>query len=71
MPSSDTYYKRGEAHLNARLTDDKVLFIRRSGMGLIELAERFGVSKSTIHRARTSRTWAHLSRSGLDSGNAQ
>ena len=70
MPSSQTFFKRGEDHLNAVLTDDKVLFIRRSGLGLNELADRFGVCKSTIHRARTSGSWKHLPRSGNPNGPA-
>ena len=68
VPSNQTFFKRGEDHLNAVLTDDKVMFIRRSGLGLNELAERFGVCKSTIHRARTSRSWKHLPRSGNPNG---
>ena len=70
MPSSETFYKQGEDHLNAKLTDERVLYIRRSGLGLIELSDQFGVSRSTIHRARTSRTWKHLPRSGNPNGAA-
>ena len=41
MPSSETFYKCGEQHPHHRLTDAAVLFIRRSGLGLNELAARF------------------------------
>lgn len=60
MPSSETFYKCGEQHPHHRLTDAAVLFIRRSGLGLNELAARFSVCRSTIHRARIGRSWAHV-----------
>jgi len=60
MPSSQTYFKRGEDHLNARLTDDRVKHIRKSSDGLSALAARFGVCKSTVHRAKIGRSWSHL-----------
>ena len=50
MPSSDTYYACGEKHPGARLTDEAVLFIRRSGWGLNALAAQFGVSTAKIHK---------------------
>ena len=60
MPSSETYYRCGEEHPHHRLSDSAVLFIRRSGLGLNELARMFGVSKSAIHRARVRISWRHL-----------
>lgn len=43
MPSSETFFKRGEDHQNAILTDEKVMYIRRSGLGLNEMSAMFGV----------------------------
>jgi|SoiMethySBSTD1v2_1073268.scaffolds.fasta_scaffold2216943_1 hypothetical protein len=60
MPKADGYFRAGEAHLNAKLTDAKVRHIRRSSAALDELARRFSVGKSAIHRARIGETWAHL-----------
>ena len=60
MPSSETFYRCGEEHPHHVLTDEKVLFIRRSGLGLSELAARFSVCRSTIHRARIGQSWLHV-----------
>ena len=60
MPSSQTYFRRGEDHVNARLTDARVRHIRRSGESIDVLARAFGVGRSAIHRARTGETWQHV-----------
>jgi hypothetical protein len=57
MPKSDSYFRRGEEHPHHRLTDSAVCFIRRSGLGLNELAAKFGVDKKTVWAARTSQRW--------------
>lgn len=52
----------GEAHNKAKLTDEIVLAIRANkGRELIEtLAARYGVSRSTIHRALSGEFWTHI-----------
>ncbi|MFA5607160.1 MAG: helix-turn-helix domain-containing protein [Leucobacter sp.] len=48
----------------SRLTEEQVVqarFLRfREGWSISELAERFGVSRATVHRAVRGETWAHL-----------
>jgi hypothetical protein len=52
---------RGERVAGARLTAEQVLDARsRSGETWVTLAERYGVSPSTIRHAVTGRTWRHL-----------
>ena len=46
MPKSQGWYLKGEDHVNAKLSDQKVLWIRMSGLGLDELSARFGVSRT-------------------------
>jgi hypothetical protein len=60
MPSSETFFERGEDHLNAVLTEERVKHIRRSSEGLDALAVRFGVNRTTIHRARIGQSWGHV-----------
>jgi hypothetical protein len=43
MAKSAGFFRPGEGHMNAKLTDAKVRYIRRSGDSLGELAKRFGV----------------------------
>lgn len=50
---------RGERSGRTTLTSEQVLDIRGGGEPR-ELAERFGVSRSTIHNIRRRRTWHHL-----------
>lgn len=51
---------RGERHYQARLTEDKVRYIRANA-GTIpphELAKQFGVSRGVIHHALKRNSWA-------------
>lgn len=50
----------GEQHGHAKLTDDQVMEIRRSSERQIDLARRFGVSKTTICNIRAGRLYTHL-----------
>lgn len=57
------WYVRGEAHGMARLNGEAVTAARRAyrrGATLVELAARFGVSKSALQYAIRGRTWRHL-----------
>ncbi len=49
----------GEAHAKAKLTWEKVRYIRENPDGLIprQLAEKFGVSRSTINQVLSGATW--------------
>lgn len=51
---------KGEAHYSAKLTTEKVHEIRRLGiikMSIKKIAERFGVSESTVTAILRGRTW--------------
>ena len=50
----------GEANNKSKLTADQVQEIRNSSRLDSVIAAELGVSRSTIHRARTARTWSHL-----------
>lgn len=50
----------GENHYCAKLDEDKVVHIRRSGEPLRELAERYGVAYNTIHSALVGKTWRRV-----------
>lgn len=52
----------GEAHGNARLTEDQALTIRVGPQSHDQLAERHGVSRATVHAIKTGRRWKHLHR---------
>lgn len=55
--------RHGEGHLQARLTDIKVLEIRSKygpGCGYVALGLEYGVGKSTIEAIITRHTWRHL-----------
>lgn len=67
MPSSQTYFRRGEEHHGAKLTDERVKYILRSPLGLNDLARMFGVDKGTIWRVQVGRTWRHVT--GRNGGN--
>lgn len=43
-----------------KLTADAVLLIRESGLSPSELAKRFGVHSSTVHKIRRGQCWKHL-----------
>jgi DNA invertase Pin-like site-specific DNA recombinase len=52
--------RRGEFHPSAKLTEkdiEKVRQMREAGHTVTELAERFGVSKSTMSAALARKTW--------------
>jgi hypothetical protein len=51
---------KGEARPQAKLSDGKVRFILMSTASISFLAERFGVSWSTIVRVRQRTTWKHV-----------
>lgn len=51
---------KGEEVHNSKLTEDDVRFIRLSPLMGKELAERFGVSKTTISQVRTGKVWKHV-----------
>jgi hypothetical protein len=50
----------GINHGRAKLTDDQVLEIRNSEEDAAQLAQRLGVSKSTISNVRRRHTWSHI-----------
>ncbi|HEX6786952.1 MAG TPA: HNH endonuclease [Acidimicrobiales bacterium] len=54
----------GDAHPNARLTAESVREIRRQraeeGATGVDLAQRFGVGRSTVYRMLHRETWVHL-----------
>lgn len=54
---------RGSAHKRAKLTEGKVRIIRElysTGKSLRELGDAFGVADTTIHKAVSRKTWAHV-----------
>lgn len=51
---------RGSANANAKLTADDALAIRGSREDITTLAERFGVSRSTIVNVLNRNTWSHI-----------
>jgi hypothetical protein len=50
----------GEYHPMAKLSDDKVREILTTGEDAATLAERFGVTKTTIQSVRKGKTWRHV-----------
>ncbi|MFC9935344.1 hypothetical protein [Glutamicibacter sp. NPDC127525] len=59
--------KHGEQHYSAKLTDQKVQLIRDTykpgEVSYTDLAESYGVNKSTISRIIAGTTWKHLASS--------
>lgn len=51
---------RGERSALAKLTEEVVAEIRTSTAPGTELAQRFGVTRSTISMVRTNQTWKHV-----------
>jgi len=51
---------RGSANSNAKLTADDVVAIRASAAHPAEIAEQYGVSRSTIINILAKRTWKHV-----------
>lgn len=50
----------GENHYCAKLDEDKVLHIRRSGEPIQTLADRYGVAYNTVHSALIGKTWRRI-----------
>ena len=53
-------FKRGTAHHDAKLDEEKVRQIRLSADTQRALAERYGVSTVTIRRVRQRKIWKHV-----------
>ena len=51
---------RGSANSNAKLTADQVMKIRAASSTVEELAQQYGVSRSTIVNIRNNTTWKHI-----------
>lgn len=51
---------RGSQNSNAKLTGNDVLAIRASQASDVEVAEQYGVARSTIVNIRKGKTWQHL-----------
>jgi hypothetical protein len=51
---------RGEQHGQAKLTEEDVRYIRRSGRPPREMARELGVSDTVVYLARQGRTWRHV-----------
>jgi hypothetical protein len=51
---------RGENNGHSRLTEEAVVFIRKSKDSLRLLGERFGVSPSHIANIKAKRAWSHV-----------
>lgn len=54
---------KGERNGRAKLTKELVLKLRemhKEGWSSTELADKFGIPKSTTHHAISGRTWSHL-----------
>lgn len=51
---------RGELSPFAKLSDDKVLEIRKSSMSLTGLGKAFGVSRVAIANVKKRKTWKHV-----------
>lgn len=53
-------HARGSAHTGAKLTEDQINEIRLGEGFHREIADRFGVDKSTITRIKSGESWAHV-----------
>lgn len=51
---------RGELSGRARLTEEKVMFLRSSSLTTAQLARALGMPYATVQSARVGRTWRHL-----------
>lgn len=51
---------KGEANLNAKLTEEAVRMIRASSSTGTAMAQKFGVSQSAISAVRAGKTWCHV-----------
>ncbi len=52
--------RRGEANACRKLNDDAVREIRAASISYIQLARKYGVSKSAIFMAKSGETWSHV-----------
>ena len=52
---------KGEKHRSAKLTVDKVKYIRESSKTVRELSSMFNVSKQAIRDVKMKRSWKHVS----------
>lgn len=53
-------HSKGEAHVCAKLTEQKVREIRKSPLSRKKLALVYGVSESTIRSVKERRSWKHV-----------
>lgn len=51
---------KGSKNHKAKLTDTQVLEIRSSDLSIVELVERYGISKPQVHSIRRGKSWRHL-----------
>ncbi len=53
-------YSLGEKHVNAKLTSDQVIQIRKAVGTLKEIAERFGSTEWNVQKIRKREAWRHI-----------
>jgi len=53
-------WQGGEMNGNAKLTDEKVIKIRYSGIPISQLAKTMNVSRNTICRVQNKKSWNHV-----------
>lgn len=58
----------GELHPKAKLTDERVREILQSSTPARVLADRFGVTPTTIYAVRSRKLWPHISLEAVESG---
>ena len=54
------HHSHGEIHPRSKLSNAKVIAIRRSSKTNRELADKYGVHIETIRYARLNQTWQHI-----------
>lgn len=62
LSKARTFAARGEQLAQARLSEDKVRWIRRNPEGLTfrQMANRLGVHHRTVEKVRYGETWGHV-----------
>ena len=50
----------GETNVNAKLTKEKVLYLRNTDKTVVELSKEWGLSITTLYRAKNKTTWRHV-----------
>ena len=50
----------GEGHPASKLTEKQAVEIKASKLRPVDLAKKYSVTKSTIHRIKSGRSWKHL-----------